>query len=311
MAYGARAIRSCTSITITGGYPKAVRFFEETKPSRSRYWGDDERPLYKVSTHHYRLVRGPNADYYDVTLYNTPMLRLLRPEADGTHEMHLRAHGTSASREFMWQVCGFDYAPVFDTPEGDKVHVPLACAPAHCTNRVGDVPQGFSARIVLDGQGRLLRDRSAHYLTYTKVMSDTDKQARADLVAELTPYIDMLMLRLSYLHANRVVRRSWRAGKPFASADYGRHVGVCPTLRAGEVGDVEFKYMEMLAQAVYNQMMETQNYRDGATVTPIKLPNFRANYVNTLLKLQGLGGQSGKRALGSFPIKMPQRYSFF
>ena len=309
MSFGTGAIRSCESITVTGGYPAADRFFLKSKAPRSKFWSDDERPLDKVSTHHYRIVQGPNADYYDVTLYKTPMLRLFRPAEDGTSEMHLRAHRSSASNMFMWQVCGFNYAPLYTTTTGDDVCVPLACEPKYHANMVGEVPEGFSAKLVFNADKQLITERSAHYLAYVRVMSEDTKNERTELRGKLTPFIDLLMLRLSYFHSNTPTMKSWRAGRPFKAAQYDA-LPSDNTLRYGEVGDKEFQAMERLAQQVYNQMMASQDYRDDDAETPIKLPNFRANYTKVLLEKLGMDAKKGRRPLGAFPAKVPGVYCF-
>lgn len=308
MSFGTRAVRNCQSITIVGGYPAAARYFDETKLPRSKYWGDDARPLYNVRSHHYRIERGPNGDYYDVILYKTPMLRLFRPAEDGTREMHLRAHRTTASNQFMYYVCGFNYAPLFITQGGESVHVPLICNPSYGKAAVGTVPEGFSAKIVLDADGRLIRERSAHYLTYSRQMSDSDKEARAEMTERLAPYIDLLMLRRDYFHAS--YKRPWSNGRPFRGACYRDLLGTDTFMHWMDVGNKEFQAMEKLAQLVYNQVYAHKLWVDAANDAPLTVAQFRTNYTRTILELMDLDHQNGKRMHGAFPTKLPQRFWF-
>jgi hypothetical protein len=301
-------VSTCARITITGGYPAAERYFRDTKLPRSKYWSDNERPLYNVRCQHYRIEQGPNADYYDVKLYKTTMLRLFRPEADGTRELHLRAHGSNASSQFMWYVCGFNYAPTFNTQDGATVHVPLTCYPAYDPAAVGEVPDGFSAKIVLDPQGRLIRERSAHYLTYSKQMSEHDKSNRDEMRQRLEPFIDMIVLRREYYHASYA--RPSSNGKPFRSANYRGHLGRGTFMDWMDIGDKEFQAMDALAQMVYNQVRASKEWKDTMGEGPLTPTEFRNNYTRVILELMGLDTQSGKRMHGAFPTKLPQKYSF-
>jgi hypothetical protein len=312
MSFGSNSIRCCTSITITGGYPAAVRHFEATKLPRGTKWGEDERPLYNTRSHHYRLVRGEDGAYYDVMLYRTTMLRMWKPNEDGTRELCLRAHPSSASSMFMWSVCGFGYAPRFTTTEGDEVLVPLSCWP-QAGKRVGltpRIPDGFSALITLNAEGRLIRERSAHYMPYVNVMSDEDKAVRVEWSAKLATYIDMLMLRSSYYHAAAAPRMY--NGRPFRGTDYGR-LGRDRFKHWDDIGDNEFGVMDSLAQMVYTQMLSSRMYDDNLNDKPagiVEVKKFRANFTRVLFKLMGIDKQSGKRVLGNFPVKVPQKYRF-
>jgi hypothetical protein len=303
-----RSIQRCNTIGIVGGYPAAERYFRNTKLPRSKYWSDNERPLYNVRCQHYRLEQHMGGDYYDVMLYRTPMLRLFRPEADGTRELHLRAHGSSASSLFMWYVCGFSYAPSFTTQDGATVRVPLICSPAYGSSAVGDVPESFSAKIVLDPQGRLIRERSAHYTTYSAVMSEHDKALRAEMLDRLAPFIDLLMLRREYFHA--AYKTPMSNGKPFKRARYSDWVGLNTFKGWMDVGDNEFKAMEQLAQLVYNQVYASKVWVDASDDAPLTVSTLRSNYTRVILELMGLDTQSGKRMHGAFPTKLPQKYSF-
>jgi len=312
MSFSSNAIRNCTSITITGGYPAAVRHFEDTKLPRGTKWGEDERPLYNTRSHHYRLVRGPNGAYYDVVLHSTPMLRLFKPNEDGTRELCLRAHPSITSSTFMWSVCGFGYAPLFFTTDGDEVHVPLSCYP-QAGKRVGltpQIPSGFSARVTLDADGKLIRERSAHYMPYVNVMSDEDKAVRAAWTAKLATFIDMLMLRSSYYHAAAAPRMY--NGRPFRGTNYAALLGRNTYLHWDDVGEKEFAAMEKLAQLVYTQMLSSRMYESDDNIKPdrIEVKNFRANYTRVLFELMGLDSKNGKKLLGMFPTKLPRRYRF-
>jgi len=313
MSFGSNAIGQCTSITIIGGYPAAVRHFEDTKLPRGTKWGEDERPLYNTRSHHYRLVRGPDGAYYDVVLYSTPMLRLFKPNEDGTRELCLRANLSRASSMFMWSVCGFGYAPRFTTTEGDAVLVPLSCWPQAAVQRVGStpsIPDGFSALITLDAEGRLIRERSAHYMPYVRVMSDENKAVRVQWSAKLATYIDMLMLRSSYYHAAAAPRMY--NGRPFNGTNYGR-LGRDRFWQWDAIGDNEFSSMNDLAQMVYTQMLSSRMYDDNLNDKPaglVEVKKFRVSFTRTLFKLIGIDKQSGKRVLGNFPVKVPQRYRF-
>ena len=307
-----RSVHDCTPITITGGYPAAVRHFETTKRPRSSRWGDDERPLHNTRNHHYRLERGPDGAYYDVVLYRTPMLRLFKPNEDGTREMLLRAHKSTTSSLFMWRVCGFGYAPLFFTTEGDEVHVPLSCYP-QAGKRVGStpsIPDGFSALVTLDADGKLIRERSSHYMPYTAGMSDEDKAVRAAWTAKLATFIDMLMLRRDYFHSLAEPRR--RDGKPFRGTNYAALLGRNTYLHWDDVGEKEFAAMEKLAQLVYTQMLSSRMYESDDNIKPdrIEVKNFRANYTRVLFELMGLDSKNGKKLLGMFPTKLPRRYRF-
>jgi hypothetical protein len=305
-------VSNCARITITGGYPAAVRHFETTKRPRNTTWSDDERPLYNTRSHHYRLVRGEDGAYYDVVLYRTPMLRLFKPNEDGTRSLCLRAHPTVASHDFMRIVCGFNYAPLFWTPEGDRAHVPLSFWP-QAGKRVDltpQIPSGFSALVTLDADGKLIRERSSHYMPYTAVMSDEDKAVRAAWTAKLATFIDMLMLRRDYFHSTATPRMS--DGKPFRGIKYRAWTGRDAFTQWGDVGEREFASMENLAKLVYTRMLSSRMYdsRENVKPAPIKVTDFRANYTRVLFEMMGLDKRNGKKLLGMFPASLPQQYRF-
>lgn len=297
------------------GYPEAVRHFNGTKKPRSVKWGEDERPLYKVSMHHYRLVRGPvdqfgDAEYYDAVLYKTPMLRLFKPKEDGTAVQWIRNYDSQTSARFLLHVGIMYSGKHVRTSEGEERRLPLSTSCTHdwfCQTSKVTVPSGWSAVITSDDKGIVL-GRSAHRPVYTPVTTQEDIDLRKDFKQAIAYYADMFVLRMGNCH-DRVMEKApdirkrthqkYRFGYPFAAYK------INPGSFARVLKDFDesvFKILDTIALAVYAR--ELAKLPDEEEVSA---RSFRNSFVNRTMELCQIKIKSGRKWHQDFPEALPKK----
>ena len=311
------SIKDCTRII---GYSQAVRHFEDTKRPRSVRWDADERPLYKTSTHHYRLKRGPDGEYYDVVLYNTTMLRYMKPEANGVELVYLHYDDRRASREFFWRQFGAGYGNMKPFDVGLR-YIPVSWDDQRELEINGiTIPVDFYAVLARNpADKRYIRHLSAHRPVYAKVSSDEDKEDRAKLRKGLEWVIDMMVLRIGTFHEAADV--SLDRGRAFGGAqkpwNHKMLTHVYPhRLEEQFAAPEELARLEALAQEVYNVALSKRAYAENdrraytlnKSDRPIEVAVFRKALTDKLISLAGLNQQTGKEWLPLFPESLPNRY---
>jgi len=298
------------------GYPEAARHFNNTKKPRNVKWGEDERPLYKVSMHHYRLVRGPvdqngDAEYYDAVLYRTPMLRLFKPKEDGTTVLWVRNHRSVTSRKFLYRVGGI-YSGMPVTPsEGGERHLPLATScdsDWFCPTNNVKVPSGWSAVITRDDKGVVLGG-SAHRPVYTRATTPEDTALRKEFKQAIAYYADMFVLRMGNYH-DRVMekapdirkRRKQRYCFHYPYAAYKiNQTSFRSVLK--DFDESVFKILDSIALAVY--VREFAKLPDEEDQVSTK--SFRNSFVTRTMDLCQIKTASGKKWHEDFPEALPKK----
>jgi len=304
-----------------GGYPAAVRHFNETKKPRSVKWGEDERPLYKVSMHHYRLVRGPvdqfgDAEYYDAVLYKTPMLRLFKPKEDGTVAKWVRNYDSQTSARFLCRVGNMYSGMRVTTSEGGERWLPLSTSCTSdwfCLTSKVTVPSGWSAVITSDDKGIVL-GRSAHRPVYTPVATQEDIDLRKDFKQALAYYADMFVLRMSNCH-DRVMAKApdirkqqyqkrrypeYRFGYPYAAHKINP-VSFHHALK--DFDESVFKILDAIALAVYARALAKLPDEEDQVSTKV----FRNSFVTRTMELCQMKRASGKKWYENFPEALPKK----
>lgn len=321
------------------GYPAAVRHFNKTKKPRSVRWGEDERPLYNVASHHYRLVRGPldeagDAKYYDAVLYQTPMLRLFKQKEDGTKVVWIANHDSQTSKGFLYNVCGVSGGMTVTCDDGQRRHLPLS------HYRTGDyaapngvtVPDKWSAVLVCRA-GTVLLEQSAHRLVYTRVASEEDKERRKKFRENIAQYLDILVARRPTYHSEVSVSYDQGVNR----RQNFRHYPIVTQDAFSDINERAFKFADEVATSVYSNMLaevyaeevEADNPKllseierlssdtwaaRCAKVRGADLPlsvdaaAFRKNVAATLIRSFHLDITSGKSYLEMFPTQMPRKY---
>lgn len=326
------------------GYPAAVRHFSKTKKPRTVRWGEDERPLYNVASHHYRLVRGPldasgDAEYYDAVLYATPMLRMFKPEEDGTTVKWVANYSSQTSKDFLYSVCDLGTAPTVTCNDGKVRRVPLAygkieeyVAPNGVT-----VPKGWSAVLVERG-GVVLLEQSAHRPVFTRVASDEEKQQRKEFRKKIAQYLDILVARRPTYKEEVTV--SYDQGVDGNHPSYYRtHFAAVGITSFNDINEGAFNYADSVARHIYSNMlakvyvaeleaknpkllseiarMELGKYNWTARRAEVRAADlplsvdasaFRKNVSNALVRGVRLDSISGRRYLEMFPTELPRKY---
>lgn len=191
------------------------QFMLTKKPPRSKKWDDNERPLYKVSTYHYRIVRGGHGDWYDLVLYQTVMARFYKPDAQGHERRLYMGHYSQTSKSFMENVLGvypISFMPINQGSAGtrnwhhreDKVAVFIGEG-----KRIGDDRgMDYSADLWFDENGVLLVDKSKALDAHRFFSSTSDKHRRKEIRTLFEGYAMLMALRLpEFLNPNTIVGR--------------------------------------------------------------------------------------------------------
>ena len=106
-------------------YEDAAKLFQPPHPiQRGAEWKKDERPLDGKRKHHMRVVQGPNADYYDVMLYETALGRFFRPVGNEQHVWY-DLYSSVSSNMFREYVLNLYTSRRYKTTDGRQVVVGL------------------------------------------------------------------------------------------------------------------------------------------------------------------------------------------
>jgi len=184
MAYGAL----CNDLRSIGTYQRADDWWHKAPPCRSAKMD----PKFQKSLHprkpssftHYRLERGPDADYYDLAMYDTPLCRLFKPQPNGNYEVWYAHTGSNSDSHFHNRVTPYQSRVM--TTDGVRVVVPLALA------RRGRGE--FTAKCVFTASGLLIREKSWHVPHGRRLMSKERKDERKETVRLSEPYVTMALV---------------------------------------------------------------------------------------------------------------------
>ena len=196
MAFGIQT-HNLASIT---SYERAVQHFENTPVPRTRkasIWGNDCRPLYNARSTHFALERGSYIDknrnaheYYQCSLYGTPMVRYFKPDSNGDYAVWLQAYHTSSSWKFL-QRMGWHWRKSIQTTAGDTVLIMPQSVSQALRSIWGD---NFTTRMVLKC-GALDLTRSVAVPWYRRVSSEGIRVLRAEARQKLSTVLNMVDLR--------------------------------------------------------------------------------------------------------------------
>lgn len=184
MAYGAL----CNDLRSIGTYQRADDWWHKAPPCRSAKMD----PKFQKSLHprkpssftHYRLERGPNADYYDLAMYDTPLCRLFKPQPNGEYEVWYSYTGSNSDSHFHNRVTPYQSRVM--TTDNVRVVVPLALA------RRGRGE--FTAKCVFTASGLLIREKSWHVPHGKRFMTKERRDARKETVRLVEPYVTMALV---------------------------------------------------------------------------------------------------------------------
>jgi len=184
MAFGAL----CNDLRSIGSYFRADDWWHKAPPCRSAKMN----PKFQKSLHprkpssftHYRLERGPDADYYDLALYDTSLCRLFKPRENGDYEVWYAHTGSMTDSQFHNRVTPYYPRPM--TTDGDRAVVPLALARRH--------REDFTAKCVYTASGLLIRSQSWHVPHGKRFMTKELRDERKETVRLVEPYVTMALV---------------------------------------------------------------------------------------------------------------------
>lgn len=333
MPWGKGNPRWCAQIF---GYPQAVRHFARRGPVKSIRWQKNERPLVGTTENWFKVVQGPNEDYYDLFCLNdTPTIRYWRPEEDGRHTVWLseRRYGYH-SANFLSRM-GWHWHTDYKCVGGGTVRVPLN---PHVEESEGLVPAGWSAVLTFNKDDELILSQSDHRTIYLRKSDTEDKAVRKRVLGAMQSTLDVLMLHLPTFHADS--RYGYQRGKTFGGfqqdgtrEEVAKHI---QDLAGGApLTDDILKALLPYCQEVYNVSLSKRLYAEShedPTVLPPAQPGapqsrwmhdipahmcapvpeatYHRSLRSALLRHSGLMRQHGNVALPKFAASLPKRYFY-
>jgi len=183
MAYGAL----CNDLIRVRSYFRAENWWNNAPKCRSTKLTSNQKSLHPrkpSSFTHYRLERGPNADYYDLAMYDTSLCRLFKPQPNGNYEVWYSYTGSQTDSHFHNRVTPYQSRVM--TTDNVRVVVPLALA----RRARGE----FTAKCVFTASGLLIREKSWHVPHGRRLMSKERRDERKETVRLAEPYVTMALV---------------------------------------------------------------------------------------------------------------------
>ena len=176
---------SINNLPVLHTYEKAQEFFNRTKPMRTSCMYPHERPMHPKRSGIYKKYRVAKVEVdgheaYDLCFYDTPVIRLFKPNPDGTRHVSIRSYASKGTRQFMRRHGWWENTMI--TTYGSTVHIQY-------THPHRNSPSVF---FTLDANGELIVERSWHAPLFKYISSAGDKQKRKDFKRVLQTVFDML-----------------------------------------------------------------------------------------------------------------------
>lgn len=295
MSFGSTKIHTLPRIH---SYEAAMVQWEKSRvPRDNGKWRPQfERPLWEGGKNaatryrHYRLQADSRQGFpsFSAILYDTAMATYYKPNGD-TREVRYSYHSSTTSKEFLWHVCGVGAWKACETTDGRKVSVPLWAG---------------GARLVFVGD-KLDVVQSDHQPIAKRISSESDKEQRANVRENVTPIIDLAVMRLEKYKEE--IGFDWRAARPWrSSADDWDDSKAIAALRKGDTADIE-RFMNDTAHKILEGLYSKRCYASSgrysgesedikAAITPT---DFRAALERALIANAVI--RTGKEPIPMFP----------
>ena len=255
------SIMSCASLH---SYSQAKRHFENRGPVRSHRWAMEERPLSGTREQWYRVVQGGMDDYFDMVLYQTPMVRYYKPDDDGSHTVLLCGDNHTLSWQFLDNAGWPTWRRGIETARGVRVIIPLN---TNVRQPHGIVPEGWSAKLRFNSDGCLIFGESDHRPVFVPRASAEDRERRKAAKEILAPIIDAMMFLIPQLHENSVVNRSMARAFGGMENKWAAHRAgtlINKTIRGGgELPEELAEHLQPYAQELYNVALSKHVEAEG------------------------------------------------
>ena len=192
-------------------FDQAQYQFENTrKPPRSKKYSDNQRPLRRVSEAHLMLQKDAHSYVYKIN--GVDVVRVYEPNEAGDYEVAVIGLYGTYDINLQYKFTGYYNRMQIETTTGEKVYVPL-------NPHYKDQGKDFSALLTYTKDHKLITEKSWHADVYRLASTDSDKQTRKDLKAELDAYVTLQMFKLPTLKDNFKADQSM--GRPFGENNLG------------------------------------------------------------------------------------------
>ncbi len=313
-------------------YAQALELYNSRPvPPRSKAWkamADNARPLRRTGDTNKGIHMTDEGVIY-FRLYDTKLVTLHPPQADGTYRVEVRWYDSQTTRNFMSDF-GLYYVYLLTT-DNTRVYVPLVPTSRPC------------ADLTFTADNKLITARSWHADIYTAVSSAEDKQRRREFKAKLDTLTTLAMLKLENYRANVTIEASY--GKPFASGwrlpdsvrlfehkvheikyrthsrdpedfDFNDPEFIEALLNAGQgVFDI-LASKRMWGENCFYHRFKSKEAQEEALKQQIQIINsvtpedLSKSLHNKLLSLFNLKKGSDRKAWGQFQPSLPRKYSY-
>jgi hypothetical protein len=198
-------------------YEQAESHYNRAKPLRGNGMKPNERPLHPKRGGVYKKYRVAKVEAhgheaYDLIFHDTPVIRLFKPNPDGTRHVSIRGWHSQSTRAFM-SVHGWG-SSTMRTTDGQYVYV---WYPHHIGS---DYPSAF---FTLDAANQMILNRSWNAPLCKYFSSADDKQRRKDFKRALETLFDMLYVQEFSIRENARTNRI-HGSEPAAFRDVGVYV---------------------------------------------------------------------------------------
>ena len=321
-------------------YNEALSHYDSIKtPPRSKKWKadampDNGKPLRRKSETHMAIhKRDDGVIYY--RLYDTNILTLYPPQADGTERRTFKYVGTQTTSAFMYEYGLNCYTVEMD--DGTTACIPYVPNGGWVKNDM------VTADLVFNSNNQVIRSRSSHKDVYTMVSSAEDKLKRKEFKQRLESLITLASFNMASLIDNVHLDSTW--GQPFGTAwnepselvqlrqyirDHGAYIEDS-TFIEHFMSAVQGAFNVYASKIVYNgdgfgyrsfwnisdeqerkqaeaEFKEQQAVKRAELVANIDDKSFRKSLTNMLLTSAGIKTGTVKKPWGQFMPKLPANY---
>lgn len=302
-------------------YPQAARYFKEHDRPRGKKWLLEQRPLYNSRSHHYRIEEGQGGEYYDLVLYETPLVRYYKPDG-ATSVTWLRSTDRTTDAAFL-STAGWAQRRSYQ----GKGCIPLSpyVAQEYRAQNGVLVPADWSAVIVRHATNdALVKHSSAHRPVYRKRSSEEDVARRKEVRKKHETTVETLLLRFSTLEA------STKAAM-YDSSLRIQGMGLRKFFETGVANDstgvglatlVEKTYVSLLARAALRERERLSKqppqagpqyawtYHNRMLVKPVTVADMRNELKRLIVYCaEGYKNQTNAREeVEQFPEELPSRF---
>jgi hypothetical protein len=193
-------------------YEQADKHFNGVNKPRTLRWSSHQRPLRNTQSRHIRLEKGElnGVPFYDCMLYSTPLVRYFKPNENNESAVWLGYDSSQSSSKFMSRMGWYNGMGV-NMDDGGVGHVVFATSTSFANTIWGDE---FTAKLVINSAGRVVRDKSHHIPIFRKASTPTMRARRKKLREQFE--VMFAMMEMQFPEMVREHKLSTVDGEPFA-----------------------------------------------------------------------------------------------